>query len=176
MKPAVFVLLLVLSGAAGARMYQWVDPQSGATQLSGKPPMWYRSGKEGPRVFVFERNRVIDDTGIDVSDRERNRLRQQALLQADRDPQAARRRLLEAKRLDAALARKQEERSTEEDKALPVMEEAATEEPEADRAPPEAVSDIEKMRKIIEDWEKAETEKAREMLQRAQDLSQELAP
>jgi len=26
-----------------AQMYQWTDPESGTTQLSGKPPAWYRS-------------------------------------------------------------------------------------------------------------------------------------
>jgi hypothetical protein len=60
-------------------MYQWVDPDNGTTQLSGKPPVWYRSGENGPRIFVFDKGRVIDDTAIEVSAAERNRLRQQAL-------------------------------------------------------------------------------------------------
>ena len=80
----LLVLLLVFSSPAGARMYQWVDPESGSTQLSGKPPMWYRGTENGPRVFVFENSRVIDDTNIEVSDSEREKLRQQAFLKAEK--------------------------------------------------------------------------------------------
>ncbi len=55
-------LLLVCSAAASARMYQWADPQTGTVQLSGSPPSWYRGTQPGPRVFVFENGRLIDDT------------------------------------------------------------------------------------------------------------------
>lgn len=59
----VCALLLAGSSAANARMYQWVDAQTGTVQLSGSPPSWYRGGEPGPRVFVFENGRLIDDTG-----------------------------------------------------------------------------------------------------------------
>lgn len=56
------VLLIAWSGSASARMYQWVDAQSGTVQLSGSPPAWYRGTQAGPRVFVFDNGRLIDDT------------------------------------------------------------------------------------------------------------------
>ena len=56
------VLLVLLPGPVLARMYQWVDAQTGTVQLSGAPPAWYRSSAPGPRVFVFEDGRLIDDT------------------------------------------------------------------------------------------------------------------
>jgi hypothetical protein len=70
---------------AMARMYQWNDPVTGTTQLSGSPPAWYRSGEDGPRVYVFERGRVIDDTGIPVTEDRRVYLRSQAILKAEPD-------------------------------------------------------------------------------------------
>jgi len=55
-------LLLLVACSASARMYQWVDPRSGTVQLSGSPPAWYRGTQTGPRVFVFENGRLVDDT------------------------------------------------------------------------------------------------------------------
>ncbi len=61
-------------------MYQWINPSSGNTQLSGNPPTWYRSPQSGggPRVLVFERGKVIDDTAIAVPEGTRDELRSQA--------------------------------------------------------------------------------------------------
>lgn len=56
------VLCVLDSGALAARMYQWTDPQTGSLQLSGHPPPWFRSSETGPRVRVFERGIIIDDT------------------------------------------------------------------------------------------------------------------
>lgn len=162
----ILITLLVFSGSVSARMYQWVDPESGSTQLSGKPPMWYRSAEQGPRVFVFEKSRIIDDTGIEVSESEREKLRQQAFLQADEDRERAKQRLLEAKRLDAALKQKQAGQQGEEE--LPVLEDLVMEEEAEDVPPPppsEKPSTTDQMRKLIEDWEKAQTDKARNVLQ-----------
>jgi len=102
-KSILLVLLVCLSQPAIARMYQWIDPETGTTQLSGKPPVWYRSEKNGPRVFVFENGRLVDDTGIEVSDIEREKLRQQALIRAERDRRKAREKLLDAERLKALM-------------------------------------------------------------------------
>nr|MCU0935469.1 hypothetical protein [Gammaproteobacteria bacterium] len=66
---------------ASARVYQWVDPDSGNVYLSGSPPAWYRSGARGPRVQVFERGKLVDDTGREASEQEANALREEALLQ-----------------------------------------------------------------------------------------------
>ncbi|MGE0861393.1 MAG: hypothetical protein AB7P42_19925 [Gammaproteobacteria bacterium] len=60
---------------AAARMYQWRSPATGTTQLSGTPPAWYRTLEGGPRVYVFDANRLVDDTGIAVSDEQRRALR-----------------------------------------------------------------------------------------------------
>ncbi|MGH8512339.1 MAG: hypothetical protein ACREU9_06815 [Gammaproteobacteria bacterium] len=85
---------VILSGAlcvvipAQARMYQWINPSSGTTQLSGNPPTWYRSPQGGPRVLVFERGKAIDDTAIVVPEGTRDELRSQAF-QARESPRAA---------------------------------------------------------------------------------------
>ena len=161
----LFILLLSYSASISARMYQWVDPESGTTQLSGKPPMWYRSTQSGPRVFVFEKSKVIDDTGIEVSDLESERLRQRAFLQADEDRELAREKLLESKRLDAALMQKQAAKVKEEEQEEPFVEDFVEEVPEAlPAASKEEPTTIEQMRKLIADWEKATTEKARGLL------------
>ena len=85
---------VVLSGVlcvampAQARMYQWINPSSGNTQLSGNPPTWYRSSQGGPRVLVFERGKAIDDTAIVVPEGTRDELRSQAF-QAQESTRAA---------------------------------------------------------------------------------------
>lgn len=59
-------------------MYQWTNPATSTIQLSGTPPAWYRGNVKGQRVFVFENGRLIDDTAIDVSDLQRQALREAA--------------------------------------------------------------------------------------------------
>lgn len=59
-------------------MYQWQNPATGTSQLSGIPPTWYRSSEGGPRVYVFENNQLIDDTDIAVSAAQREALRAEA--------------------------------------------------------------------------------------------------
>ncbi|MFK8067744.1 MAG: hypothetical protein AB8D52_05825 [Gammaproteobacteria bacterium] len=60
-------------------MYQWVNPTTGNSQMSGKAPSWYRSESGGPRVLVFERNVLVDDTAVYVSEEQRIAFRNQAL-------------------------------------------------------------------------------------------------
>ncbi len=60
-------------------MYQWVNPTTGHSQMSGKPPAWYRGEMGGPRVLVFERNVLVDDTAVAVSEEQRLQLRGEAL-------------------------------------------------------------------------------------------------
>jgi hypothetical protein len=80
--PYLIALVVALAAApASARVYQWVDPDSGNVYLSGSPPAWYRSGARGPRVLVFERGKVVDDTGRETSEEEAIALREEALLQ-----------------------------------------------------------------------------------------------
>ena len=71
--------LLILTGAAEARMYQWIDPASGTVQLSGVAPAWYRNVDNGPRVFVFDNGELIDDTAVQVPESQRLRLRADAV-------------------------------------------------------------------------------------------------
>ena len=164
----ILLLLLTYSTCISARMYQWVDPNSGSTQLSGKPPMWYRSTESGPRVFVFEKSKIIDDTGISVSDSERERLRQQAYLQAEEDTAMAREKLLQAKRMDAALQQKQQQKQETEAVAKgeeePVIEDIVEDIPETETPAAEEPSTIEQMRKLIADWESDTTKKAKGLL------------
>jgi hypothetical protein len=69
---------LILTGAAQARMYQWMNPASGTVQLSGTAPSWYRSSEDGPRVFVFDDGELVDDTAVQVTESQRLRLRADA--------------------------------------------------------------------------------------------------
>jgi hypothetical protein len=61
--------------SAEARMYQWTQPNSGHTYLSGKAPSWYRGQTDGPRVLVFENGQIVDDTAARVSETQRVQLR-----------------------------------------------------------------------------------------------------
>lgn len=160
------LLLLCCSLPAAARMYKWVDPQTGITQLSGKPPPWYRSGEDGPRVFVFERGKVVDDTGIKVTAAERDRLRQQALLEVSGNNQEARKQLLQARSLQAAMGSKDQEET-----AAPVEQPPAATNPPPPPPPANAgkpadqkQSTEEAMRDLINEWEKTRTDNAKNVV------------
>ena len=172
----LFIILVVFSSTASARMYQWVDPESGSTQLSGKPPMWYRSAEKGPRVFVFENSRVIDDTNIEVSDSEREKLRQEAFLQAEKDREKAKQKLMEARRLDAELALKNAPPKGSEEPLPEIIEDPIEEDMAEMEKPPEPSGDedatMEAMKKLIADWEKVQTDRARNVLQQPADSPQ----
>ncbi len=73
----LFMVLSVVS--VEARMYQWVNPTTGNSQMSGKAPSWYRSETGGPRVLVFEKNVLVDDTAVYVSEEQRLEFRNKAL-------------------------------------------------------------------------------------------------
>lgn len=109
----LFLALFLASLPAQARMYQWTDPETGTTQLSGKPPAWYRSMEKGPRVIVFEKGRVIDDTSISVSDALREELRVQALTRAVEDREKARQMALQAEELKTKIGTQSQEDQTE---------------------------------------------------------------
>ena len=156
----LMLLAMCLVQPAWARMYQWVDPDSGTTQLSGMPPAWYRSDEKGPRVFVFENGQVVDDTGIAVSDAERERLRRDAYIQSQQDQDAYLKKLLEAKRLKAVMQKKQgiEEESAPEEQPPPEQPVEAPP-PAAEQGP-----NAEQLRALIDAWEKVRTENARQAL------------
>jgi len=157
-----------------AQMYQWTDPESGTTQLSGKPPAWYRSVEGGPRVFVFNRGKIVDDTGIKISDEQRISLRTKAFINAEEDRIAAQQKATEAAKLKAAMENNSEEITGEgiDDKVLAedsqidlgeamVMlddeELVETENNEDDES-------VEKLKALILEWENMRTEEARSLL------------
>lgn len=57
-------LMTASSVVSAAKMYHWVDADTGSVQLAGNPPPWYRSALSGPRVRVYEDGKVIDDTAF----------------------------------------------------------------------------------------------------------------
>ncbi len=69
---------LCATAAQAARLYQWVSPETGTLQLSGKPPPWYRSADGGPRVRVYERGVLVDDTAMNIPEEHRQALREAA--------------------------------------------------------------------------------------------------
>lgn len=107
---SICVALLSISPAT-ARMYQWRNAATGSTQLAGTPPAWYRSGERGPRVYVFENNQLVDDTGITVSVEQRDALRREAFgqppttLEAREDAPAAPARQADPSTLPAPAAK-----------------------------------------------------------------------
>lgn len=160
---SLIILLLVFSSSVSARMYQWVDPDSGSTQLSGTPPIWYRSAQGGPRVFVFDNTKVVDDTGIQVSEDERERLRQQAFLMVEEDREQAKEKLLQSKRLKAALDKNRKEEAEEDTDTPEIIELSDNSLAERELAQQEPAT-IDQMKKLIEDWEQSQTEKAKGLL------------
>lgn len=161
----LFSIILIFSQIASARMYQWIDPDNGTSQLSGKPPVWYRSGTGGPRVFVFERGgALIDDTDILVSDSERQRLRQQAFIKAEEDLQIAKDKMIQAKRLEASYRlneEKEEEVITPEEVPVDLAEAERSDEPAEETSNDQMITE---MRAIILDWERAREEEARALI------------
>lgn len=156
--------------SAYARMYQWVDPATKITQFSGKPPVWYRSQDGGPRVLVFENNRVIDDTKIRVSEMEQQRLRHEAFLRSESNREIAREKLLQAKRLEA-ISKQLEESQEHSGVAKATSQESSEKNVEvapavkAPSTPPvtdEAV--VNQMRLMIQQWEQRRSESAKAMI------------
>ena len=169
---SVLFLSLLFGPIAQARMYQWVDPASGTTQLSGTPPTWYRSAEGGPRTFVIEKGQIIDDTAIMISDEQRDILRQRAFLKVEDDRTIATQKALEAEKLKAALTIESDEKTTMEQQVVDtpeeVVEEADIVAAEVDETT-ESKKDAEEltaeeMRAKIKDWENERTEEAKKLL------------
>lgn len=175
----------VLMQSVQAQMYQWTDPESGTTQLSGKPPAWYRSVEGGPRVFVFNRGKIVDDTGIKISDEQRISLRTRAFINAEEDRLAAQQKATEAAKLKAAIENSSQEITEEniDDKVLldepqiNLEEVMAMEKPNDEELMEAEISEEEesivKMRALIEEWVKVSddkrTEEAKAVLQQGID-------
>ena len=100
---SILGVTMIAAESVSARMYQWVNGGSGRVQMSGEPPSWYRSGRGGPRVMVFDRGFLVDDTRIDVSIIRRLALRKDAFDQLDE-----RRALADLRRINEAKERQDE--------------------------------------------------------------------
>ena len=167
-------VLLIHSQDISARMYQWVETDTGSTQLSGKPPMWYRSATSGPRVFVFDNGRLIDDTAIDVDEQVRQQLRQKAFVLVEEDQQEAKDKLAKSLELKQKFV---EEKSEKSEKSEIEDIEAVLEVPSDEEffVGEETIDDQDKddntentaddLRKLITEWENAQTENAKKALQ-----------
>lgn len=173
-KRLLFICILLASQHVLARMYQWVEPDTGTTQLSGKPPAWYRSDSGGPRVLVFEDGRLIDDTAIEVARELRRDLRKRAFIIAEQDRQLAKEKLVRAREMKEKYLPEEIE---EEDLYIPadvngdeasadaVLGELQTQQQALsaeDRLEEEEMAA--RMREMIEEWEEAQTENARRQL------------
>jgi len=156
---------MILSLTAHARMYQWVDPDTSTTQLSGKPPYWYRNGELGPRVIVFDSGKVIDDTGIDVSEVENERLRQQALIIVEQDRLSALEKLRQSEIQKAAFGTDVEE---EEEEVMDLILDPVIEEREIDEGRQAEADDSEieqQMRELLETYESLKTQNAKDLVE-----------
>jgi hypothetical protein len=164
----IFLALLLANLPVQARMYQWTDPETGTTQLSGKPPAWYRSPDNGPRVIVFEKGRVIDDTSIHITGSLREDLRRQALAIAAEDRDKARQMALQAEELKLKIsAQRQEEPlapvTSEDDIASPDNASLETA-PEKSDTPVNSELTEDNLRALIAEWEKQKTEQSRQKI------------
>lgn len=153
-----------------ARMYQWVEPGVDTTQLSGKPPAWYRSTAGGPRIFVFENGRLIDDTGIEVSNEVRQRMRQEAFILAEEDRQKAKEKIVKANEMKQKFQKedsKETESTVEDEQDLPELstDTLFAKEEKNENQSSDSDVDIEQLRKIIADWEASQSESARKALE-----------
>lgn len=152
MRWLVVLMALALTLSAHARMYQWVSPRSGTTQMSNTPPAWYRNGDaEAPRVLVFENGRLLDDTSIAMPNDRNQKLRQDAFAAADAEREAEALKRLEQAALREAARRDQMA-------AAERLAERAVEEP-----PPEEVVDqstIDQLKALIEAWDRSNPEES----------------
>ncbi len=170
----VFVSFALNSQIAQARMYQWLNPETGNTQLSGKPPTWYRSQVGGPRVFVYDNGQLVDDSAVAVSDLHRTTLRNRAFELAREEDQIANKRRAELKaamqRSVALEEEKQEQEAVDEQSLLAeLLAKAMFRKPEPapeveKKAEPE-VDTVEQLKSIIEAWDLQQSNQARKVLQ-----------
>ena len=129
MRGVVLIGLLAVCVVAHARMYQWVNNSTGRVELSGTPPAWYRSDQGGPRIQVFDNGQMVDDTAIELSAAQNQKLREAAFEEFELRRQAEQvKRLERVARREAArqAQRRFEEEPVVTDRALPVGGAAAT--------------------------------------------------
>ncbi len=177
MRIKVLLLLILITLSAEARMYQWVEPGVETTQLSGKPPHWYRSAEGGPRVFVFDNGRLIDDTNVKVSDEVRQSMRQEAFLLVEEDRQKAKEKMAKAQKLKEKLKKKETDASMvsssdaeeEKSKNTELITDALFPEKEKEDVVENNAGttdkSLEELKAMIADWEKSQTESAKKAIE-----------
>ncbi len=137
-------------------MYQWTDSETGTTQLSGKPPAWYRGIEKEPRVFVFSGGKIIDDTAIKISDDERESLRIQAFIGAEENRLAAKQKAIEAAKIKGSYGRQtsdvlRQSHKMQKYENKKLMEAEINEDKASD----------EKMKAVVAEWERKKTADAK---------------
>ena len=160
------IAISVLSGTVEARMYQWVSADSGLTQLSGKPPSWYRSDKIGPRVFVFENGSLVDDTAVVVERRQQIALRMQTFRLADEEGRAQALERVRRQEMLAADARDASDAGeyTDEEMALTQVRTSESSDREAEKEAPTRET-MDRLRSVVNTWDLLRTQEARSLLE-----------
>jgi hypothetical protein len=147
----VFAFVLA-SPTEAARMYQWLDANSGNPELSGTPPPWYRGPAGGPRVQVFENGSLVDDTAIRLSPSQSEELREAAFeaFERQRETEAVK-RLERAARREAA-HKEQRERTTVAESGQPATPEGTS---DSSEEIPENLDQpmIDRLKDIIQAWD-----------------------
>ncbi len=151
----LFVLFLLMSTAASARMYQWLDPHSKSMQFSGVPPAWYRGLQGGPRVRVYEGGKLIDDTTIPLLPEDDRSMREMAFRALEEEQQ------LEAiKRLERAALREESRRQQAQREALKAQassEQSATTEAAPEILPePLDAEEVSKLKAILAEFDRTD--------------------
>ena len=164
MRSILILFLMLASPLTAARMYQWNDPDTGTPQLSGKPPYWYRGDESGPRVFVIDNGRVVDDTAVQVPDNQRRQLREAAFLRAEQDEALFRAKLEESERLKAQREAGREEALVLEQSAAPPVSEPPPVEAAAAPEPDAAATEGDAMRALVVEWERLREEAAKKII------------
>lgn len=162
--------IIALTPLCQARMYKWNDPATGTTQMSGKPPAWYRSTGKGPRVYVFDEGRLVDDTGMAVSETRRLELRREAMRLAmpaterARDDAALRQAIADGGAEEPVSAGTPVPEFEEDLAALLADDDTNKKAGEtATRENPEAT--IARLKAVLDAWDQRQTEKARALLE-----------
>jgi len=155
----LFLVLLLVSTSAGARMYQWQDPHSKSVQFSGVPPAWYRSPGGGPRVRVYEAGQLVDDTYTRLSPEDDKSMREIAFRALEEEQE------LEAiKRLERAARREESRREQARREALKAQ--ASNEGSDTTEAPPPVLPEnldpemVERLKSIISRYDRATSNSA----------------
>lgn len=187
MRVILLISFVFCTALVEARMYQWVNPSTGTSQLSGNPPAWYRSEAGGPRVLVFENNKLVDDTSVDVTEDQRLELQQRAfdrpMTEAEKNRQQAEavatleqqiKAIVESPEMAVYLESPavQEELTqaiTEPAQLAPTQAPNATSQAEADPARPNETSDerVSRLKALISAWEASQTASAKSIVESA---------